>query len=131
VSRCRKSLFRSSLTLSSWLHVRDLEHLSPKQITEFLSGAHRRTSGDLKEGYEIAQDPTEWEKEIKELEKEKEKADNQVDELEDDDEEADVSATKRKKATKEKSKKKAKISKVSLIVFVSSGLGQDGFGQIS
>jgi hypothetical protein len=132
VSRCRKSLFRSSLTLSSWLHVRDLEHLSPKQITEFLSGAHRRTSGDLKEGYEIAQDPTEWDAEQKELLEERENAANQVDELEDDDEEeADTSATKRKKATKEKSKKKAKISKVSLIVFVSSGLGQDGFGQIS
>jgi len=69
----------------------------------------------LKHGYEIAQDPTEWDAEQKEIHEERENAANQVDELEDDDEEADVSATKRKKATKEKSKKKAKVSKVSNI----------------
>jgi len=103
------------LTFSSWLHIRDLEHLSPKEIADFLSSNHRRTSGDLKHGYEIAQDPTEWDAEQKEIHEERENAANQVDELEDDDEEADVSATKRKKATKEKSKKKAKVSKVSFL----------------
>lgn len=96
----------------SWLHIRDLEHLSPKEITDFLSSSHRRTSGDLKHGYEIAQDPTEWDAEQKEINEERENAANQVDELEDDDdEEADTSATKRKKATKEKSKKRSKVSK--------------------
>jgi len=93
-----------------------LEHLSPKEISDFLSANHRRTSGDLKHGYEIAQDPTEWDAEQKEINEERENAANQVDELEDDDdEEADTSATKRKKATKEKSKKKAKVSKVSFV----------------
>lgn len=102
------------LTLSSWLHVRDIEPLSPKQIEEFLAQGHRRASGDLKLGYEIAQDPTSWSEEQKEIAKELEKSANQVDELEDDDEEeADTSTTKRKKATKEKSKKKAKVAKVS------------------
>jgi hypothetical protein len=95
-----------------------LEHLSPKEITDFLSSSHRRTSGDLKHGYEIAQDPTEWDAEQKEINEERENAANQVDELEDDDdEEADTSATKRKKATKEKSKKRAKVSKVSFCYF--------------
>ena len=93
-----------------------MEHLSPKEISDFLSANHRRTSGDLKHGYEIAQDPTEWDAEQKEINEERENAANQVDELEDDDdEEADTSATKRKKATKEKSKKKAKVSKVSFV----------------
>jgi len=68
----------------------------------------------LKLGYEIAQDPTEWDAEQKEIHDERENAANQVDELEDDDEEeAETSAIKRKKSTKEKSKKKAKVSKVS------------------
>jgi anaerobic selenocysteine-containing dehydrogenase len=71
----------------------------------------------LKHGYEIAQDPTEWDAEQKEINEERENAANQVDELEDDDEEADTSATKRKKATKEKSKKRAKVSKVSFCYF--------------
>jgi hypothetical protein len=71
----------------------------------------------LKHGYEIAQDPTEWDAEQKEINEERENAANQVDELEDDDEEADMSATKRKKATKEKSKKRAKVSKVSFCYF--------------
>lgn len=69
----------------------------------------------MQRGYEIAQDPTEWDVEQKDVRQAKEDAANQVDELEDDDEEADVSTSKRKKATKEKSKKKAKVSKVSFV----------------
>lgn len=103
-----------TLIFSSWIHTRDIEYLSPKAISEFLAANHRRTGGDLKRGYEIAQDPTEWDVEQQDVRKAQEDAANQVDELEDDDEEADVSTSKRKKATKEKSKKKAKVSKVSL-----------------
>jgi hypothetical protein len=123
--------FSAPLIFSSWLHIRDLEHLSPKEITDFLSTGHRRTSGDLKLGYEIAQDPTEWDVEQKEINEERENAANQVDELEDDDEEADVSATKRKKATKDKSKKKPKVSKASFVILISGFMRGDEMGEIA
>lgn len=85
----------------------------------------------MQRGYEIAQDPTEWDVEQKDVRQAKEDAANQVDELEDDDEEADVSTSKRKKATKEKSKKKAKVSKVSHSFSSESMICRDGIERIA
>jgi hypothetical protein len=87
------------LTNSSWTHSRDLEHLSPKAIKDFLNEPRGRATGDLKRGYQVAQDPTEWDAEQKDVRQAKEDALNQVDELED------------------KSKKKAKTAQVSVVAF--------------
>jgi D-tyrosyl-tRNA(Tyr) deacylase len=103
------------LTNSSWTHSRDLEHLSPKAIKDFLNEPRGRATGDLKRGYQVAQDPTEWDAEQKDVRQAKEDALNQVDELEDEDE--DVAAGKRKKSGKDKSKKKAKTAQVSVVAF--------------
>lgn len=103
---------KRSLMASSWLNIRDIDHLSPEEITEFLNTSHRKT-GELRQGYEVAQNPKEWDAEQVEHRRGLEAAANEVDELEDEDELADTSAGKRKKAPKEKSKKKAKTSKVS------------------
>jgi len=110
---------------SSWLNIRDIDHLSPEEITEFLNTSHRKT-GELRQGYEVAQNPKEWDAEQVEHRRGLEEAANEVDELEDEDELADTSAGKRKKAPKEKSKKKAKTSKVSLIRRGQLGSGQAG-----
>jgi hypothetical protein len=97
---------------SSWMNVRDISSLSPQEITDFLKSQHRK-QGDLKKGYETAQNPKDWDLQQQEIRQAQEEAANQVDELEDEDELVDASAGKRKKAPKDKSKKKSKISKVS------------------
>lgn len=77
----------------------------------------------MKRGYQVAQDPTEWDAEQKDVRQAKEDALNQVDELEDEDE--DVAAGKRKKSGKDKSKKKAKTAQVS-VCGDSTGYGGSG-----
>jgi hypothetical protein len=138
ISECDQDLCDFPYThISSWTNARDLEALTPKAITEFLSGNHRRSGGDLKRGYEIAQDPTEWDADQKDIRQQAEDAANQVDELEDEDEdEAAETSVKRKKATKEKSKKKAKVSKVScpfqhLAIWVSGNRPNIGIGDVA
>lgn len=96
----------------AWLPNRELQPLTSKMITDFLSEGHRKASGSMREGYEIAQDPKKWDSEQADLRQAREAAEVEEDELEDEDEQVEASGGKRKKPTKEKSKaKKPKTAK--------------------
>lgn len=95
---------------SSWLHSKEITHLSESDIKSYLSAGHRKASGGLKEAYETAQDPTDWLKtqqaELKRREEEEREAEEGVDELEDED--AGSGGKRKRSAAKPAPKKKAK-----------------------
>ncbi|OXC59572.1 hypothetical protein C358_04969 [Cryptococcus neoformans MW-RSA852] len=94
----------------SWLQNKDIKALSSSDISAFLSQSHRKSSGGLREAYQTAQDPTEWDAQQEEIHKQQEEAEANVDELEDEDEaEVVVKAGKRKRD--EPKKKKAAAAK--------------------
>ncbi|OXG81533.1 hypothetical protein C345_04873 [Cryptococcus neoformans A2-102-5] len=94
----------------SWLQNKDIKALSSSDISAFLSQSHRKASGGLREAYQTAQDPTEWDAQQEEIHKQQEEAEANVDELEDEDEaEVVVKAGKRKRD--EPKKKKAAAAK--------------------
>ncbi|WRT70227.1 uncharacterized protein IL334_007222 [Kwoniella shivajii] len=96
----------------SWLQSKEIKPLSSSDISSYLSEPHRKATGGLREAYQTAQDPTEWDSAQSEIQQAKEEADNNVDELEDEDEDA-PSGGKRKRGAQEKKKpgKKAKTTK--------------------
>lgn len=100
------------LTPSSWLRPTEISHLTPQAIKEFLGEGHRKGGGQLRQAYETAQDPTEWDAAQAEFRRKKEVAEGEVDELADEDEEDDVetSGGKRKRVAGDK-KAKAKKAK--------------------
>jgi hypothetical protein len=103
---------RTWLTPSSWLNQRDLTPLTPSDISSYLESGHRKATGGLREAYQTAQDPTEWDEGQAQIVQREQEGEEEVDELADEDEEAEaVTGGKRKKAAaggKEGSKKKAK-----------------------
>ncbi|OXG14041.1 hypothetical protein C366_05035 [Cryptococcus neoformans Tu401-1] len=89
----------------SWLQNKDIKALSSSDISAFLSQSHRKASGGLREAYQTAQDPTEWDAQQEEIHKQQEEAEANVDELEDEDEaEVVVKAGKRKRDEPKKKK---------------------------
>ncbi|KAI9634104.1 uncharacterized protein MKK02DRAFT_38775 [Dioszegia hungarica] len=101
----------------SWLNQRDLTSLTPSDISSYLESGHRKATGGLREAYQTAQDPTEWDEGQAQIVQREQEGEEEVDELADEDEgeEAAVTGGKRKKAAatggKEGSKKKAKTEK--------------------
>ncbi|WVR00271.1 hypothetical protein IAU59_007414 [Kwoniella sp. CBS 9459] len=98
----------------SWLQSKEIKPLSPSDISAWLSEPHRKSTGGLRDAYQTAQDPTEWDEEQAEIHRANEEAENAVDELEEeDDEEEAASGGKRKRGAAEKKadkKKKAKTA---------------------
>lgn len=81
-------------------------------IEEYLAEGHRKAAGAMRDGYEIARDPKQWDADQEDLRQSRVAAEEEVDELEGDDEDVEGSAGKRKKPAKEKSKaKKPKTAK--------------------
>lgn len=93
------------LTRSAWLHAREITLLTPSDISEYLSQTHRKATGGLREAYQTAQDPTEWDEGQKAILDQQAAENDDVDELEEEDAEV---GDKRKKASASKPKKKAK-----------------------
>ncbi|KIR29210.1 hypothetical protein I309_01797 [Cryptococcus deuterogattii LA55] len=91
---------------SSWLQNKDIKALSSSDISSFLSQSHRKASGGLREAYQTAQDPTEWDAQQEEIHKQQEEAEANVDELEDEDEGEDVVVKGGKRKREEPKKKK-------------------------
>ncbi|ADV23974.1 hypothetical protein CNI02650 [Cryptococcus gattii WM276] len=96
----------------SWLQNKDIKALSSSDISSFLSQPHRKASGGLREAYQTAQDPTEWDAQQEEIHKQQEEAEANVDELEDEDEgEVVVKGGKRKREEPKKKKTAAAAAK--------------------
>nr|XP_018260871.1 uncharacterized protein I303_06588 [Kwoniella dejecticola CBS 10117]OBR83029.1 hypothetical protein I303_06588 [Kwoniella dejecticola CBS 10117] len=101
----------------SWLQSKEIKPLSSSEISSYLAEPHRKATGGLREAYQTAQDPTEWDGQQADIQQAKEEAENEADEdeLEEEDEEEEASgAKKRKRAEPEKKKaggKKAKTAK--------------------
>lgn len=94
------------LCCSSWLQNKDIKALSSSDISSFLSQSHRKASGGLREAYQTAQDPTEWDAQQEEIHKQQEEAEANVDELEDEDEGEEVAVKGGKRKREEPKKKK-------------------------
>lgn len=98
---------------SSWLPPKEIAPLKSHQIQAFLSESHRKSQGALRDAYQTASDPTEWDEaqqaKRKALEEAEAAADEDVDELEDEEGPA-VTGGKRKRAAApaKKDAKKAK-----------------------
>ncbi|KGB76928.2 hypothetical protein CNBG_2766 [Cryptococcus deuterogattii R265] len=90
----------------SWLQNKDIKALSSSDISSFLSQSHRKASGGLREAYQTAQDPTEWDAQQEEIHKQQEEAEANVDELEDEDEGEEVVVKGGKRKREEPKKKK-------------------------
>lgn len=95
-----------ALCCSSWLQNKDIKALSSSDISSFLSQSHRKASGGLREAYQTAQDPTEWDAQQEEIHKQQEEAEANVDELEDEDEGEEVVVKGGKRKREEPKKKK-------------------------
>lgn len=91
---------------SSWLQNKDIKALSSSDISSFLSQSHRKASGGLREAYQTAQDPTEWDAQQEQIHKQQEEAEANVDELEDEDEGEEVVVKGGKRKREEPKKKK-------------------------
>ncbi|WVF73081.1 hypothetical protein IAT40_007900 [Kwoniella sp. CBS 6097] len=98
----------------SWLQSKEIKPLTSSDISTWLSEPHRKATGGLRDAYQTAQDPTEWDEEQAEIHRANEEAENAVDELDDEEEEEEaVSGGKRKRGAAEKKadkKKKAKTA---------------------
>ncbi|AAW45692.1 hypothetical protein CNI02650 [Cryptococcus deneoformans JEC21] len=92
----------------SWLQNKDIKALSASDISSFLAQPHRKSSGGLREAYQTAQDPTEWDAQQEEIHKQQEEAEANVDELEDEDEAEVVVKAGKRKREEPKRKKAAK-----------------------
>ncbi|WWD19632.1 hypothetical protein CI109_104094 [Kwoniella shandongensis] len=96
----------------SWLQSKEIKPLSSSEISTYLSEPHRKPAGGLREAYQTAQDPTEWDSQQQEIHKAREEAEAEananVDELEDEDEEEVATGGKRKRSAAEKKDKKKK-----------------------
>ena len=97
-----------------WINSSQIKALPASEIETFLSQPNRKASSLLKEAYETAQDPTEWDAQQADIRKQKEEAlaaaQEGYDELEDEDDAP--AGGKRKRATEKKPKsKKAKTAK--------------------
>jgi hypothetical protein len=99
---------------SSWLASRDITPLKKHQIDAFITEPHRKASGALREAYQTAQDPTEWDANQSAARRQaEEEAEAEVDEDVDELEEEDDGASKKRKrpAAQKKDAKKAKTTK--------------------
>ncbi|KAK8853217.1 hypothetical protein IAR55_003919 [Kwoniella newhampshirensis] len=96
----------------SWLQSKEIKPLSSSEISDFISQPHRKSTGGLREAYQTAQDPTEWDSQQDEIHKAREEAEAEananVDELEDEDDEEVATGGKRKRSAAEKKDKKKK-----------------------
>ncbi|WWC72014.1 uncharacterized protein I206_105973 [Kwoniella pini CBS 10737] len=100
----------------SWLQSKEIKPLSASEISSYLSEPHRKATGGLREAYQTAQDPTEWDGQQANIQQAKEEAENEADEdeLEEEEDEEATTGGKRKRAAPEKKKatgKKAKTTK--------------------
>ncbi|GMK56366.1 hypothetical protein CspeluHIS016_0302060 [Cutaneotrichosporon spelunceum] len=102
----------------SWLPPKEIQPLKKHQIQSFLNEGHRKAAGNLREAYETALDPSEWDQVQEEYRREREaaemEADEDVDELEEEEgEEGEPAGKKRKRAAPapKKESKKAKVTK--------------------
>lgn len=101
------------LTASSWLPPKDFAPLKDHQIQAFLSESHRKSQGSLREAYQTASDPTEWDEaqlaHRRAIEEQEAEQDEDVDELED--EEGTVAKGGKRKRAAPAAKKEAKKPK--------------------
>ena len=111
---------KGSLITSAWIPAKEIAPLSPHDIDAFLREPHRKSTGSLREAYEIAKEPSSWDAEQqrkRQAMEDKWKAQNQeVDELEEEEDDGAQAGAKRKKVgEKKETKKRAKLEKVSFI----------------
>ncbi|RSH91891.1 hypothetical protein EHS25_009261 [Saitozyma podzolica] len=96
----------------SWLNNKEIQPLSSESIRAWLAEPHRKASGGLREAYETARDPTEWDDAMVEARRQADEAEEGVDELEEEEAEEEDKGGKRKRAAPEKKvAKKQKVEK--------------------
>jgi hypothetical protein len=105
----------SSLVHSVWAYPRELRPLTPKIIDVYLSDSSKKP-GKLRQGYEIAKNPSEWEKQQAEKDAaiedgNEEEAEEDEDMLMDEGEGKATAGTKRKRGTAAKEPKAPKAKK--------------------
>lgn len=103
---------------SVWAYPKELRQLTHKIIDAYLSEDSKKKQGKLRQGYEIAKDPSEWEAEQAKKDAAAQKQETEDDEQEEDvdmlDDEADgkpAAGKKRKRTASEKEPKAAKAKK--------------------
>ncbi|BEI81042.1 hypothetical protein CcaverHIS002_0202020 [Cutaneotrichosporon cavernicola] len=100
----------------SWLPPKEIQPLKKHQIQSFLNEGHRKAAGNLREAYETALDPSEWDQVQDEYRRDREaaeaEADEDVDELEEEEGEDGQPAGKKRKRAAPAPKKDAKKAKV-------------------
>ncbi|CAK9783000.1 unnamed protein product [Cutaneotrichosporon oleaginosum] len=100
----------------SWLPPKEIQPLKKHQIQAFLNEGHRKAAGNLREAYETALDPSDWDQAQEEYRREREQAEAEaeedVDELEEEEGEEGEPAGKKRKRAAPAPKKEAKKPKV-------------------
>jgi hypothetical protein len=102
---------------SAWSTPRDLKALKPHEITAYLQSPSKTKKSELYEAYRVAEDPSEWIKDMEDRANQVNQVGEDEDELaeEDEEEEETAPATKKRKrisATDKKGDTKAKKAKL-------------------
>jgi hypothetical protein len=108
---CAQEIDLSNKSVSGFNKAHELRKLHKREIEAFLSDPHKK-GPELREAYEIAREPREWNDEQNRVVKKEEArgADEEDMLAEDDDEEDDKPTKKRKSASAQSSSKKVKTS---------------------